>query len=471
MNLAVFTAVVVFILTMNILIGVFRRGDRITFSVYQADPDKHPWYIIAMTLTGTIVGGGMFLVVGQIGYEAGVVGYFLGVIYLVGLLIVAALAKRARRMLTAGNHQSLIDLLGANYSRTVVVQFCLVGLVMYLFLLAGQFVALIQFARFVSVRNGQTFLPWFLIAYAGLSLFTYPIIGGLRKDITTDVAQVIVIIVASSLVLAQLLTVGIRETVFKGLTTDHLTGTGYGITFILGSILFLTPAFLVRMDIWQRIRAARTTKDITWGFIAAALLSCFFYFFFTTVGMWAFSSGLAGGINSSLDLIYAQFANPWVLSIIVGAFFAAVLSSADTFINNTSIFAARLLLVERLHGSSGASDDRLLFASRILAIILTIIAIILALLSPNFVDLLVGAFSILLLFLPTICGLFVSEWRHSTAAFWSTNLGLIIFVILFFAWNPKLAFMPAVLAAGMSYPIIRAFVPEHQGGLAESTPD
>jgi len=463
MNLVVFTTVVVLVLVANIAVGMVRRRTTITFSVYQADPDKHRWHVLAMTLTGTIVGGGMFLGVGQIGYEAGVTGYFLGVIYLVGLLMVAALAKRARAMLDQGNHKSIIDLLDANYSGDVVLQFCLVSLIMYLFLLAGQFVALIQFARFVTAKSTHTFLPWALVMFAGLSLFFYPIIGGLRKDIQTDIFQVLIILLASFVVLVRLFRTGIRDAVFENLTPDHLTGTAYGVVFILGAILFLTPSFFVRMDIWQRIRTARTTSHATWGFIIAAIASCFFYFFFTTIGMWAFSSGVPGGIYASLELIYTQFSNPLALGLIIGAFFAAVLSSADTFINNTSIFAARLFLKDAWKNSRDqAGETRLLLWSRLFAIILTLVSIILALLSPNLVDLLVGAFSILLLFLPTVCGLFVAGWRHSTAALWSTRVGLVIFGILFFVWNPKLAFAPAVLAAGISYAIIRALVHQQQ---------
>jgi len=329
---------------------------------------------------------------------------------------------------------------------------------MYLFLLAGQFVALFKFAAFVSDRNGETVLPWCLVGMAALSLFLYPVIGGVRKDIRTDVIQMLLVLVASVAVMVQIARVGLGDAVFSKLTPEHLTGTGYGVVFIVGAILFLTPAFLVRMDVWQRIRTARTTADAKWGFLVAAVASCFFYFLFTTVGMWAFASGAQGGINASLDLIYGQFGNPWILGLIIGAFFAAVLSSADTFINNTSIFAARLAFEAdwRKKREDGGAASKLLFWSRVFALALTAVGIVLAVVSPNFVDLLVGAFSILLLFLPTVCGLFVKEWRDTAAAFWSTNVGLVLFLCCFFAWNPKLAFAPAVLVSGILFPVIRA---------------
>ncbi len=464
MNLTVFTAIVVAVLVANIAFGFIRRK-AITLSVYEADPDKHPWWVVALTLTGTIVGGGMFLAVGQIGYEAGVTGYFLGVIYLVGLAAVAALAKRARRMLDDGGHETVIELIEAAYAKRVVFQFCAVGLVMYLFLLAGQFVALFKFAEFVSEKNGATVLPWCLVGIAALSLFLYPVIGGVRKDIRTDVIQMILVLFASAAVMLHLSRLGLRDAVFTKLTPEHLTGTGYGVVFIVGAILFLTPSFLVRMDVWQRIRTAKTTAHAKWGFLVAAVGSCFFYFLFTTVGMWAFASGNEGGINASLDVIYEQFSNPWTLGTIIGAFFAAVLSSADTFINNTSIFAARLTLESEWQkkGTDKAAAAKVLLWSRGFALGLTAIAIGLAVASPDFVDLLVGALSILLLFLPTICGLFVQEWRHTNAAFWSTNVGLLLFLCCFFAWEPKLAFAPAVLASGVLFPVIRARWPSGNG--------
>ena len=61
-----------------------------------ADPNKNKYSIIALTLTSTIVGGGMFLAVGQMGYESKYVGLALGIVYIIGLGLVGIFAKKIR---------------------------------------------------------------------------------------------------------------------------------------------------------------------------------------------------------------------------------------------------------------------------------------------------------------------------------------------------------------------------------------
>lgn len=455
MNNYFFVGIVVVIISFNIVLAFVRRKG-ITFSVYAADPNKHGIWAITMTLTGTIVGGGMFLAVGQIGYEAGTAGFVLGLVYFVGLFIVGAFAHKIREIMDKGNHETLIDILRHYYNDKVVSQFCIINLAMYTFLLAGQFVAMFQFVQFVQKAAGIALIPWALVGLAVLSLFLYPIIGGLRKDIQTDIIQVIIIIAASIPILVNIICSGIWKSLWVNLPDSHVTGTGYGWLFIVGAILFLTPSFLTRMDIWQRIRTAKTEKDSIYGFWFAGGLSCFFFFLFTTIGMWAYSLKFTNSKFATLDLIYQQFQNPWILGLIIGAFFAAVLSSADTFINNISLFITRVTFPNLWNQKGNEQTGKtLLVRSRIFAFAFICISIVLGRIVPNFVDLLVGAFSLLLIYLPTIFGLLIVEsWRNPKAAFWSSNLGVLAFLFFFFCWNPKLAFAPAVLISFITFALI-----------------
>ncbi len=454
MNSYIFAGIVIATLLINFAWAFLKRKG-ITFSIYAADPNKHSSLIIALSLAGTIVGGGMFIAVGQIGYEAGVVGFVLGFIYLVGLTVVGVFTKAIRNMMDKGNHDSLLDLLDSSYGNRVTFQFCFVNLVMYIFLLAAQFVGLFLFARYVQGLTGIIWLPWLLLILAVIGMFFYPVIGGLRKDIRTDIVQVLIVLLASLIILWQIFSKGIFVSMWTQLPAAHLSGTGYGVVFVIGAILFLTPSFLVRMDIWQRIRAANTETASNRGFWIAGIISCFFYLFFTTIGMWAYVLKIPSGKYSTFELINQQFQNPVILGLIFGAFFAAVLSSADTFINNTSLFLTRMVFPNLWSKKQEESADKsLLRWSRMFAICSIILSLVLGYGMPNFVDLLVGAFSLLLIYLPTILGLFVENWRDKRAAFWSSNLGVVLFAILFFGWNPKIAFAPAVIVSIITYSLI-----------------
>ena len=454
MNSYVFFGIVAATLLIN-FVWAFLKRKGVTFSIYAADPNKYNSLIIALSLVGTIVGGGMFIAVGQIGYEAGIVGYVLGFIYLIGLAIVGAFAKTIRDMMDKGSHDSLLDLLGSLYGNRVTFQFCFVNLIMYTFLLAAQFIGLFLFAQYVQNLTGILWLPWSLVIFAVIVIFFYPVVGGLRKDIRTDIFQVSIVLLASIIILWQILSKGILGSMWSQLPPSHFSGTGYGIVFVVGAILFLTPSFLVRMDIWQRIRAASSEKASKRAFWIAGIISCFFFVFFTTIGMWAHVLNLPGGKYSTLELINQQFQNPVILGIIFGAFFAAVLSSADTFINNISLFLTRMVFPSLWAKKQEESADKsLLHWSRIFAVGFIVVSLVLAYIMPNFVDLLVGAFSLLLIYLPTILGLFIESWRDKRAAFRSSNLGVILFVILFFWWNPKMAFVPAVIISIITYSLV-----------------
>lgn len=444
MNTGVFAGVVATIILSNMLVAFWKRKD-ITFSVYAADPNKHNSLIIATSLTGTIVGGGMFIAVGQIGYEAGTAGYILGIIYLVSFVILGFLVKPIRQMMDEEDADTLLDLFGSTYGNRTTTQFCLVNLIMYIFLLAAQFVGLFLFARYIQTLTGILWLPWSLVSFAIVTIFLYPIIGGVRKDIRTDVIQLSVVCLASLILLYSIFNKGILTSMWVNLTPSHISGTGYGLVFIIGAIIFLPTSFIVRMDIWQRIRAAESETASKHAFWIAGIASCFFYLLFTTLGMWAYVLKLPMGSYCSLELINQQFKNPVLLGLIFGGFFAAVLSSADTFINNSSLFLTRIVFPKSWSQKNQNSTALfLLRRSRILGITLIILSLALASVIPNFVDLLVGAFSLLLIYFPPILGMFIPKWRDERAAFWAPNLGLLLFVILFFTWNPKIAFVPSV---------------------------
>ena len=451
MNELVFAITVGVLICVNILIAFIRKtGSDGSFLQYIADPNKNQYSIISLTLTSTIVGGGMFLAVGQMGYESRYVGIALGSIYLIGLGVAGMLTQRIRSMMKEQRCYTLLDFLSENYDKKVTTQFNIVNFVMYLFLLSSQFVAMYQLISFMETRMLNHFIPFLLVGLAVIALFLYPIIGGIRKDIQTDIIQMAVLFIATIFIVYQLLDNHVVSEVFVSNHFIDPEKNNYGLVFIVGSFLFLTPSFLVRMDVWQRINTARTAKDAKYGFWIAGVFSFVFYCLFTLIGSYANVLGFEESQYASLNTFFVIFENPLVLGFVIGAFFAAVLSSADTFVNNVSIFATKLFFPMSNFSVEDSSNKKLLIFSRFSALILTFISIGLSLLIPDIVDLLIGAFSLLLIFLPTILGLLLKH-NNSNAAFYSAFLGLITFIGCFFLWNPKLAFVPAVVISHFVY--------------------
>lgn len=451
MNELIFAVTVGVLISVNIVLAFVRKtGNNSSLLQYVADPNKHKYSIIALTLTSTIVGGGMFLAVGQMGFESRYVGIALGVVYIIGLGFVGVLTNRIRQLMEKQNCYTLLDFLSANYDKKVTMQFNIVNFVMYLFLLSSQFVAMHQLITFMETSMVYKFVPYLLMGLAIVALFFYPIIGGIRKDIQTDIIQMAVLFIATIFIVHQLLYHHAVSEVFYSNHFHVIENNNYGLVFIISSLLFLTPLFLVRIDVWQRINTARTAKDSKVGFWIAGILSFCFYVLFTLVGSYANVLGYEDGKYASLNTLFTLFENPIILGFVIGAFFAAVLSSADTFINNVSIFASKLLFPKSNFSVDDSANKKILYFSRISALILTVLAIGLSFLIPDIVDLLIGALSLLLIFFPTILGLLLKH-NNSNAAFYSAFLGLIAFVCCFIFWNPKLAFVPAVITSHLIY--------------------
>jgi Na+/proline symporter len=460
MDVTIFATLVAATIILNVIVAFARNKNKeITFSSYAADPNKYGAKEITMSLIGTIVGGGMFLAVGQIGYEAGILGYILGVVYLVGLFVMGSFVFRMRALMDTNNANTLIDLIGALLSRRIVYLFSSVSFVLYLFLLAGQFVGISIITGYLSNLLGDAIIPHALAGLAVMALFLYPIIGGLRKDIQTDIVQFGLVIIACGITLSAFFGSPTESLKWNKVPPELLTGTAYGEVFLIGLVIFYVPSFLVRMDFWQRVRAAKNESAGKIAFLVGGLLSLLFFIIFTTLGIWARATDIANAEFATIEVLYREILNPYSFGLVMGAFYAAVLSSADTFINNGSLFLTRMVysnLWEKAK-EDNEKERSLLWRSRLLAILIVIASIGLALKIPDFVNLMIGAFSLLLIFLPLVFGLLYEGWRNEVASFWSSIIALLVFLILFFTWNEKLAFAPAVLIAIVIYSIMVIF--------------
>lgn len=459
MSSLVFFVMVALFLSVNLIVG-FRRTRGMTFSDFRADRDRHGTMVLAVSITGTIVGGGMFLGVGQMGYEGGVVGYALGAASLVGLWVLGALVPLMRKRMEATGAETLVDLVEKCYSARVAAQFGLVNALMYTFLLAAQFVAAFQATVFVSAHTMYASVPWVLLALGVLVMFSYPVIGGLPKDISTDILQVLLIAVVAVTLTGSLLQAGVLVRMWTELPITHLTGSGdvgkgYGPLFLLGVALFMPALFLVRMDMWQRVRAARTSTGALTAFVLAGVASFFFYGVFTTLGIWRRLDGvvfpLADGRYATLDLLARQFPDPLLQAVMFAGLYAAILSSADTFTNNTAVFC------EYLVSSRGASSPaKRLRNARASALLMTLVALGLGVLEGDIVELLAGAFTLLLVYLMPVLGLLVPSLQSRMGAEVAPWTGVLLFSVLFVTWSAKLAFAPAVVVAVVVYGVLRA---------------
>jgi Na+/proline symporter len=116
----------------------------------------------------------MFLVVGQIGFEAGKTGYFYGIAVAIGFIATTALVQRMRSELDEAQATTVLELLKKRFSTRVAKLFSLVTGLMGFFMAAGQFVGLVVFCRWISTTMTPSYPPWALAGLCAVALSFYP---------------------------------------------------------------------------------------------------------------------------------------------------------------------------------------------------------------------------------------------------------------------------------------------------------
>lgn len=437
------------------LVFAFRDRRPETVSSWSSDPKQHGWLLIGVSVSGSIVGGGMFLAVGQIGFEAGIIGVAIGFVYLVALAIIGIFAGRFRGALAAKSVTTLLDLYRAHYGDVAALIYAILNVTIYFFLLAAQFLGIFVVADYLGAEMNVPFAGYAsLVALVVISIATYPVIGGARRDIRTDLFQGIAV-AGSALIIMVAILVSSPSMFARDLEPYHLTGLAYGPSFLIGLLVFVGPALLVRFDLWQRLVAARTTRDARYGFFLAALISFMAFSIFAYVGASGYQASVKSAQSATLDVVRLIIDHPLFLGIVLGGLFSAVLSSADTFLNNATLNLHGIVRFCR-RGKVGDAGSGLLNL-RILAATVLALSIMTAYLVPNFVDLFVAAFSIVLVFLPPLVASLLNKWMSKSGAIFAPLVGFVVFIMAFFGLfqvvgiSTKTAFVPGVIAALVCY--------------------
>lgn len=436
----------------SFLIGLSRARD-INLERFVADRDATGFIPLLFTILATIIGGGMFFTVGQIGHEAGTVGYVVGISYLMGFVIVGFLVPMIRKIASQKNYLTLIDLIEDRYDKqsnrkvSLSYLFAFINLLVFFFILAAQFIVLGVFLKYFLGIHLHQGIMLVAVIIAISNILIYSLVGGIRKDIATDTLQLSLIIVGC-IFISILFFKPSTWSAIGTLPGTYFTGLGYGLPFTLGAIIFLGPTFLVRLDIWQRILTAKTTRTAQLAFFVAAPLTLFFYFLFTSLGMY---SKVIGAPDSNMATLWAlsKLFTDYSYALIIVAFLAAVMSSADTLLNIASISFVKLWKKKLWHryineGNSTDEEKSLLKFLRLSTLGIGLLSVITAFLIPNLVDLFIGAFAMLLICTPAILGAIFTDKPNEKAAFHSMLWGFMLsFGLIWFI--PKLSFVPGIL--------------------------
>jgi len=396
-------------------------------SFMAADRDMNLFQTTATT-AATDIGGGFSIAMGGLGFTLGISGSWL--IAISGLSIILAsflMVPKVKRWADEVRGLTTGDLFEARFDRrTGTLAAVVIGLAWFTFV-GGQVIA---GGKLLQVTLGMDLV--LAIALAGFIILAYTAMGGLKAVIYTDVLQMVVLMVGVILILVP---IGLIKTGGWSGIVEHLSANpetasmvewdAVGWKQLLGWFFSIIPIWFISIAALQRIIAARDGKTARRAFLLTGVP--------IEWPLFAVGSTLVGLFARILmpELTDAELATPTMIltllpagitGIVIAAYIAAVMSSADScLIGPVAIFTNDIY---RKILKPAASDAELVRVARVLTIVLGLLAIGIAYLTPNVLDLILYAytFGAAGLFFPMLGLLF---WRRTTAsgAFWSMLLG------------------------------------------------
>jgi len=433
---------------LNLTVGLWKLRSS-SYDDFVACPSSTNKYAIALSICGTVIGGGMFFTVAQMGYESGFAVLALPASYIVGYVLLSLAIPAIRNAMSSPNINTLYDIVtvrlpaGGGWATGYKILLSLVTFGMYFFMLAAQFAIIANF--YVAVLDLSQMGAWLLsLLVIGGTTLIYSVAGGIRKDIATDVFQVIIVFVG--LIVLGLTMIFDPNLSFANVPPSHFTFTGYGAFFPIGVFLFFSPSFVGRYDYWQRIIAAKSTKEARFALwlslpliIAAYVVCCF-------IGICARS--MSSGIDSAHAAIwFMREALPGGLSLVVTlAFYAALMAASDTLLG---VSAISLSSIAQTVLSRYRKSLRTVASIRWITVLVGVGASATVLLAVDAVDLIIGGFSSLVILTPGLLFVLLNRTPSALVACASLFLGYGSFLTVFLFAPPyrKYAFILGFLIA------------------------
>lgn len=387
------------------------------------------WFALFCTMGATVIGGGASI--GAIGrtYEWGILmvlvssGWYLHFIF--SGLVVAPKFRDAELYTVAGYF-------GYRYDERARFVVMILSLLFSVFIVAAQMAAFgtVLSAIFPTAASAELVLKLSIII-GGVLVVIYSTAGGLLAVIHTDVYQFIVLIIGlgitAALCMSALLNPEVSTNALIPEEFFHPHG-GKGWLFLITTFLAFffgetfAPGYATRYCVGKTIR--QTKLGIAGAGFFLALVFPIILFIIAFFGRAHFPDIAA---QQALPMVIKALNNPFVGGIIIGALLMAVMSSADSALNSaTAIFVKDLF--EHQMGMDERRDAFKLKLARICTAGLGVLAIIIAVLWSDIIDLLLITYHLWApaIIVPVAFGAMfkLHDRRLNSAVFWSMVISI-----------------------------------------------
>ncbi|WP_144721892.1 sodium:solute symporter family protein [Agrococcus jejuensis] len=388
MNVAITAVIVAYLVAMFLVAAWLRRRVKDDTDFLLAGRRMGPT-IIAIMLLATNFGGAFVLGTSQDAYSVGFAAISFAIGICAGLVVLALfVAKRVR----GGDFVTVPDLLQHRFSSTPVRLIAsALSIVALTGILAGQVGAVAQSMTALGLST-----TWGAVIGTAL-IVAFTVLSGMWGVAVTDVIQFVVIV--GGLVLVAVMAVqeaggfeAIAATFAQAGVDEPFNPLSQGWSFLLGAALPVVVHKLVGQDVMQRVFAARSARAAALGAGIAGVLTALFAVVPAIAGMAART--IFPELDPSVGVIPALIEGVlpvWAAGILVAAIISAVISTADALLlaavsNITNDFLMRMRRIRE--------DDVLrLRWSRVLTIVLGVLALGFSLLVPGIIQILTMAFT------------------------------------------------------------------------------
>lgn len=371
------------------------------------------WPVMLATLAASFLGGGASLGRASESFSSGYSFMFAASAFPIQTLLVGYfVAPRLKRYYGA---ETLGDIMQQHYGRPARLITGGISVVYCVGLLGTQALAL------GTVVNSVFGMPTWIGVIVGMTLvLLYSTAGGMWTTVQTDVVQFIML----GIFLPVALIIGVHAMggpweLVNQLPDTHLSVSGdYTPLAFLGVFLAFGLGEMLIPPYAQRAFATPDETNARKGYVGAGLFGFFFYFVSASIGLVALVRFPDVPADQALPTVVREVLPAGITGLVVAALLAVVMSSADSYLNSTSVVFAKDVYTAFINPA--ASERKVLVYERCTNVCVGVGATVFALSVPSIVDALMYSYSlwaptvILPLFLAVMFGL--RARRAATAA-------------------------------------------------------
>ena len=362
------------------------------------------------------------------------------------------IAKKYKTSIQEHSFNNIIDFFTYKFDRKTATALNLAFiLVLFIFIVLQLF---INTSVFSELMDWSKYTSSIIV---GVIVLVYTIIGGLKAEIYTDIFQGILMFLIIALVFM--------------VDTSAITGETVGAilsdkTILIGAISLAAAQFLtllVQPEMWQRVAAARSIKDIKKGFIVSWVLLALFIIPEILIGL---SARISGAIEDPSNLFYdilATSAPAWFLPFLAVGLFAAFMSTLDSSLFAISSQLGKYGFIvkkkERQEENASVRDRQVARSTRISIVIVAVLALILSLFFANFLSAVFGLISLLtVISVAVLLSLIFKLSSNETFAAILVGIAAFAFALFggFITQEPITSLYPSFALVG--YMIVQTFV-------------